>query len=367
MVSKLIKIGLISLLLFSCERNKVASETQGNQPGESALTAAEQGNADGSTVTEAADNPDGEEEAQPDPDATYILLYSYSFYSEPNIQARQRNDYIWSGTLVKVLQLADRVSVDGKDKRWIELKANSIYSGDYTGWILVDGLSEMGKFTGYFPMNKTDVEYVVLENIGQDARFKLEGESGYFSCEYGMSSIGISYYSRDGEFDRDFQYFNTYDVNVFRAMEYFVNNDISGIPNMNDWSTHKVKRMENGITLVDSFIFTAYEIQSIQIWRKIYFTTDNYDITISMGIDDRTDDSLVRQIITESPQYFVHSDGTPYNGEDIKEHPVQWGTSGRGITVTKFGDDLRGGTHPSRTLNRWYAETEEVLSGLHIE
>ena len=342
---KLKGIVAILLIVLSCERNNGREELPEGRI-----------NGNAQNVMESEDfNP------------THILLATHKKYNEPNIQSWQPYDYFYSGTLFEILQYGGYVSVDGEKTQWVKIKATNAWIGNYTGWMLAGDLQE---FTGYSPMNEITVRYLILENTGEDNRFRIEGKEGYFSTEYGLNCIMIQFFSRDEQFDTDFQYNNSYVQDVYRAMEYFVNNNnIDAMPSLQDWSEGPVKRIENGIKIVDSFTFAIADIQDVTISRKIYFTTSNYDIKINMEVPGYYfDSSLIRQIIMESPQYFVMTNGTSYNGEDPRDHPIQWAyLNDRTIASKKFAEDLRSGIHPSKTLNQWYAETTKILSGLKLE
>jgi hypothetical protein len=127
------------------------------------------------------------------------------------------------------------------------------------------------------------------------------------------------------------------------------------------------KNIKNNVIFVDSFVFSAHEVENQQLSRSIFFSTNNYNIQITMFVPD---DELIKRAVEESPKYFrirTGSEDIEYN-EENKEKGVPIWDYYREIEATEqFGIDLIEGNHPSKLVNAWFLETEEILNGLKIE
>jgi len=222
----------------------------------------------------------------------------------------------------------------------------------------------------YNPMNKMDLNYIILPIITENNKFMVKDKYGGYSCEYGMNEIYLSFYNKNETFDKGFQHNNYYYPEMYRKMEFCIDYDIDDIdifPSIY-FSTNQRKNMKNNITFVDAFMFCAFESQDQEIRRVIYFTTNDYDIEIIMRIPGSGyNNDLIKKIMKEAPQYFLlykNDVASDYNGEDPKENTVIWDSYNG---PKKFGEDLRIGENPSKTLMQWYNETEEILESLRIE
>jgi len=360
---KQIKIWLFVLIVLSCSRDTTKNSIPGGAIIEPDIVVTENDQSQWWQETvEIADNAETTETKEseeptviqntepPEFNPTHILLAS-GIFEAPNIESRQ----LWHssmGTLIEILEHEE-------NEQWVKFRRDN----DRTAWTLANQVKE---FTGYYPMNKISIEYLILETIPDNSKFRIEGKYGHFSFEYGMNKIHLSFYSRNENFDKDFQFNNAYWPDRFRTMEYFVNNNIEVFPSPN-WTTNGRKNEINSITIADTFMFAAHESQNQSIRRVVYITTSNYDIEITIMIPGSSfDNDLIRQIMREAPQYFfLISLDASYSGEDPRENSVAWDY--RNDAITRFGNDLRNGTNPSHLLNQWYNETERILQGLILK
>ena len=349
-IFKYITICLILILFISCERRYTRNESIPNDQSIKArneyLATFESIKFDESQNVELAEF-----------NSEYILL-AWEVFEKPNINTMQLFRFFSPGMYVKILQYGDNIILNGKENHWIKIKNNN----NQIGWTFYQNVKI---FTGYYPMNRVDTQYLVMESIIGNNKFRIGGKYGHYFFEYGMSTVKISFFSRDKIFDDDFLFMNRYNPQTYRTMEYFVNHRIETLPWI-DFTHHRRKNIKNDIRIVDAFMFTAHSIDIFFINRIIYFTTINYDIRIRIEIPDRNFDNLLfRQIIQESPQYFLLSDGAEYKGEDPREYHIIWNIHNNGLD--RFAEDLINGIHPSTTFNQWFKETERLLEGLRIE
>jgi hypothetical protein len=233
-----------------------------------------------------------------------------------------------------------------------------------------NGIKEMKQPIEYNPMNIIDIEYLILANIDGNNKFRIVDKYGSYSCEYGMNKIYISFYNRNEDFDEDFQYDKFYDSDDYREMELCIDNNANVFPSIY-FSTNHRKNIKNNITFVDAFMFSAYESQDQEIWRVIYFTTNNYDINIIMRIPGSSyGNDIIKKIMAEAAQYFLlykNNIKYDYNGEDpaTKGNMVLWDYENN--ATERFGEDIINNKNPSKTLTQWYNETEKILEGLRLE
>jgi hypothetical protein len=276
-------------------------------------------------------------------------LVTRDVFEKSNTQTAQVNGF----TLFSSVEVLG----NNGNTQWVRIRDNH-----RTGWCLTTGVNELP--IKYNPMNNIDIEYLILENIANN-RFKIEGRYGDFSSEYGMNMISISFYRRNERFDIEEIHPYEYNPNDYRTMELSIENDINTFPQIY-FGSHNRKNNKNGITFVDSFMFSAHEGDNHSIWRVIYFSTNNYDIKVTMFIPDTSySNELIRQIMTEAPQYFGLYPDEPYIGGDIIG--VYWIHRDDFDAIKNFGEDLLNDRHTSQTLNMWFAETEKILAGLRIE
>jgi hypothetical protein len=299
----------------------------------------------------------------PEFDPKYILLTN-NIFENPDINSKRIIMGFSFTDLIQVLEYGENISVNNEYRQWVKIRDDF----DRIGWCFNDGIKELKQPIKYNPMNKIDIEFLILTNIDGNNKFKIAEKHGDYSCEYGMNKIYISFYNRNEDFDQDFQYFNFYFPDDYRKMELCIDNDVNIFPSIY-FSTNQRKNMKNNITFVDAFMFCAHESQDQEIRRVIYFTTNNYDIEIIMLIPGSSgNNEIIRKIMTEAPQYFLlykNDIKHDYNGEDPRSNTVVWSFANDGIE--KFGKDLIIGKNPSKTLMQWYNETEKILEGLRIE
>lgn len=267
---------------------------------------------------------------------------------------------------IQILEYGDQIKIGDEIKQWIKIRKEGI---NYNiGWCFITDIKKLKQPIEYNPMNNIDIKFVVLTIIDGNNRFKVEDKYSTYSCEYGMNKILLSFYNKNEIFDDEFQHNNSYYPKRYREMELCIDYDINIFPSIY-FSANQRKITKNNITFVDAFMFCAHESQDQEIWRVIYFTTNNYDIEIIILIPGSSyNNDLIKKIMIEAPQYFLlYKNNIPYdyNGEDPRENMVLWDY--KNDAIEKFGEDLRIGINPSKTLMQWYNETEKILESLRIE
>ncbi|MCL2444027.1 MAG: SH3 domain-containing protein [Treponema sp.] len=291
-------------------------------------------------------------------DPKFILLNNNNIYERPDIQSR-RTFFITSGDLIEVLEYGKYEKINEENKQWVKIR-----NGNYTGWCFITDVKELKQPIIYNPMNRIDVEYIFLYDINGGINLRFAGRGGSIFTDYGITRVSVSYNRNDGYEDEEEIYYSGYGPKYFRKMELCIENDVDVFPSIY-FGTHQIKKIINGITLVDTFMFAAHESENQSVWRVLYLTTNKYDITIRFLIAGPDyDNELIKQIMREAPEYFKLNRNEIYNGEDPKKNNVTWDY--RNDAVNRFGNDLRNGIHPSKTLNQWYNDTNRVLAGLRI-
>lgn len=193
------------------------------------------------------------------------------------------------------------------------------------------------------PMNRIHAKSIMLaDDTGNSIDIQLDGDTGNPSFTFGVNTVWVNFRKKtSGE-----EYM--YDPDDYISMERNIENGTDDFPNMY-FSTNIRRNEKNGIVFVDSFTFSAFEAGDISLSRRVYLTTDDYNIEIVIGGSDK----LVIAFIKEVPQYFRH------DGSDL----LVWKTWD---TIESFGNDLLNGTHESKTVNNWFAQTEKILDGLRL-
>jgi len=288
---------------------------------------------------------------------SYILLNNV-VYQQPDIQSSRSWAFLLLD-LVEILRYEEQEIINGENIQWVQISRNN-----RTGWCFITDVKKLEQPIEYNPMNEIDIDYLILNNNSENSRFKIEGINGNYTGTYGINNISIWFNGRNDYYDQYYLY--GYGPENFRKMELCIENNIGIFPSIG-WGTHQRKNIFNNITVIDTFLFSAHESSNQSVQRIIYFTTNNYDIYISLYIPDSSyENDIIKQIMREAPQYFLLGDRiTPYNGEDPNKNVVVWDYFNDAIE--RFGNDLMDGINPSQTLNLWYSETEKILESLRIE
>jgi len=294
---------------------------------------------------------------------THILLKD-DVYEEPDLSAKTFMFLIYSGEFIQILEYGNNVSINGENKQWVK-----IWNGKnkHAKYCLSDNIKELIQPIEYRPMNNIDIKSVVLPNAdGTINNFTIEGKFGGDSYDYGINTIYLEYYARNEEYDDEFQHDNMYYPEDYRLMELCVQNDVNCFPSVY-FTTHHRKNIKNNITFVDSFMFSAHESADITTWRWIFLSTNNYDINITIIPSDK---NLKKEIVSEAPKYFREytDDGfVDYIDQDPSSGKVHWADVEKIDALNAFGDDLINGVNPSKTLKKWYNETEDILNKLQLK
>jgi len=288
---------------------------------------------------------------------THFLLTWYDIFEHPNLESRLLREPRFNiGTTVQILKYGEFESINAENRQWIKIRNH-----DQIIWSFTCVVRE---FCEYKPMNAIDIEYLFFENFGKDNRFRIEGNEGAFFGSYGLNEIRIFFMGRHEYFGKNYRF--QYE---FRRIEYAITNNSRQIPVPGwSWASHGIKNVKNGITFVDSFVFAVAEAQSQRIERSIFFTTNNYDIRISIALPgDSLSNEMIRQIMNEAPKYFSVNWEREFDGEDPREYNIVWLLGRENNTLSAFGNNLRNGVHQSQMLNYWYAETGRLLNRLRIK
>ena len=238
-----------------------------------------------------------------------------------------------------------------------------------------DGRNEPAAVPGYNPMNKMDIGFLFLRTSDGNSRFRIEGGQGFYSSEYGMNVISISYISREAASAlSQTDPFVKMDVDFYQQIETYVDGDLDMVrfPFESDTARINVNRrknIKNNIVFVDSFVFGGVHDASPQLMRRIYFTTNNYFIAITMSARmSMFDDAFwQREIVDKRIPYYerVEPNGLRpgrgvsfvFNGETVYYN----------INAERFGSDIINRRHPTQEIMQWYDETERILGDLRAE
>jgi hypothetical protein len=215
------------------------------------------------------------------------------------------------------------------------------------------------------PMNKMDIGVLFLTTRDGTSRFRIEGDRGFYSSEYGMNDISISFTGREAGSDLS---------DFYRQIEMYADGNLDRVrfPLENDTTRINVNRrknIKNDIIFVDSFVFGGVQDASPQLMRRVYFTTNNYFIAINISARMPLFDDLFWQgeIADKKIPYYEKADPKDlrpgsgvsfvFNGETVFYH----------INAERFGSDMVNRRHPTQEIIQWYDETERILGGLRIE
>jgi hypothetical protein len=236
--------------------------------------------------------------------------------------------------------------IDGIKGNWFLIKTDKI-----TGWVFSGYLINQGELRpNNIGMNKIEAVAVILKEFnGNLVELKLNNDEGTYRYNYGINIVTINYWKKTAEFDARYQYDNRYYPDEYTQME---NNIENGINDFNSvfFNQNIAKNEINDIIFVDSFCFAVFEAESIFLSRRIYLSTGNYNIRITI----QGQNELNNKIIEEVPNYFrIGTAGLP-----------AWNSRESRIS---FGNDLIDGIHSSETANIWYLETEEIINGIIIK
>ena len=211
-----------------------------------------------------------------------------------------------------------------------------------------------------YPMNDFYTSKIILSTIlKNNIILELTNNYGSFHFDNGINEISVIYFRRNMEFDRLLMYDHNYDPNFFYSLDQGINNNILFFPH---WNFHdNIRKNElNGIIFIDSFRFCAHEDTNQQLTRSIFFSTNNFNITIRIGIaEEKTLKEIFNYVINETPEYFSIDLET-----SSPNFIIRWKD---GDSIVNFGSDLINGIHNSETAIDWYLKTEEILNSLYIE
>jgi hypothetical protein len=210
-------------------------------------------------------------------------------------------------------------------------------------------------------MNKINASVILFNEPNKI--FELMDDEGRYEYEYKMNTIFIEYWKKAADFDDDYQYFHKYYPKEYAKMEQNIRDGINHFNNI-FFNQNISRNIKNNIIFIDSFCFSVFEAESIFLSRRIYLTTNNYNLQITIHIKNE----LINQMIDEVPQYFkIRSSGNDdieYNNETKETGWVVWDYKNDARKM--FGDNLLNGTHESEVVNKWFLETEEILNGIGI-
>ena len=215
------------------------------------------------------------------------------------------------------------------------------------------------------PMNKMDIGLLFLTTRDGNSRFKIEGDQGGYSSEYGMNDISISFTARDAGSDLS---------DFYRQIEIHVDGNLDRVkfPLENDTTkinVNKRKNIKNNVIFADSFVFGGVQDASPQLMRRIYFTTNNYFIAITISARMPLFDDLFwqREIVDKKIPYYEKAEPKDlrpgsgvsfvFNGESVFYT----------INAERLGGDIINRRHPTQEIMQWYDETERILDGLRAE
>jgi hypothetical protein len=225
------------------------------------------------------------------------------------------------------------------------------------------------------PMNKMDIGFLFLLTSDGNSRFRIEGDQGFYSSEYGMNIISMSFIRREaGSVLAKEDPFLKMRVDFYRQAEMFVDGDLDRVRFPLESDTTKInvnrrKNIRNGLIFVDSFVFGGVQDASPQLMRRIYLTTNNYfiDITMSARMYMFDDVFWQRELIDKKIPYYEKAEPNGlrpgqgvffvFNGETVFYN----------INAERFGDDIINRRHPTQEVMQWYDETEKISDGLKVD
>jgi hypothetical protein len=291
-------------------------------------------------------------------------IFLMSVFAEPDDLSR----VLWYLDLGETVQLLG-YKYAGNDTTWYHIRTKN----DTIGWSTKDYFMDITDVDqSSIAMNRIDLKKIsILDKNGQKRLIEVTGEHSEFIFEYGMNMVEINYYRKDYEFDGDFMHDYYYRPNLYFLMDIYAEKKINNFPSI-FFNTNRRINNKNGITLVDSFCFSAHEAEDQRLMRMLFFSTNNYNIAmwISFPYEDRK--RIFDQIANDTPDYFLIRDYHnqtyeyyEYSEQNKEKGSVIWDY--RNDARERFGADLINNMHNAKILNKWFAETEDLLAGLTIE
>jgi hypothetical protein len=214
-------------------------------------------------------------------------------------------------------------------------------------------------------MNKINATAILFTGNNENLlELRLLGNEGNYRFECGYNTVIVDYWGKTVEYDSDYRYDNKYYPEEYIQMERNITNGINSFKSI--FFNQNIRQNEkNGVIFVDSFCFSVFEAESIFLSRRIYLSTNNHNIRITIYGSNE----LVKKVIEEAPDYFKirSSDGKgdiEYNDITKEIGRIVWDYKNNAIIM--FGNDLINGIHKSETVNDWFFETETILNGIKI-
>jgi hypothetical protein len=280
-------------------------------------------------------------------------------YEEPDTSSK----VVFYPSTAQLVQLIETGKIDWLNNinaPWVKVRTEN----NFEGWCFSGFLEEINKSAENFSMNKINPSKLSVTNIdGESYCYDIDGNEGSFLVDYNMNKVYIKFWSKVATFDSDYEFENVYYSEKYQQMETSIYNGIDNFPS-HYFNQNRRKNTINSITFVDSFTFSAYEVEDQQLRRTIFFSTNNYNFEITLLADNK---DLIANMIYEAPLYFKIRTFDEQNditsSKDI-EGNIIWDYLNN--AAKKFGDDLLSGTNPSKTANDWYKETEDFISGLYL-
>ena len=291
-------------------------------------------------------------------------IFLMSVFAEPDDLSRVLW-YLDLGETVQLLGYKYAGNDTTGDTPWYHIRTKN----DTIGWSTKDFFMDISDIDqSSIAMNKIDLKKIsILDKNGQRRLIEVTGEHSKFILEYGMNIVQINYYRKDYEFDSDFMYDYIYYPNFYFLMDICAEKKINNFPVIFFNQNRRINN-KNGITFVDSFCFGAFENEDQRLMRMLFFSTNNYNIDIWISVVDENRKRIFDQILSDTPNYFLIRDRDQvyeYNEQNKEKGSVIWDYHNNAIE--RFGDDLINNMHNSKTANKWFAETEDILAGLTIE
>jgi hypothetical protein len=280
-------------------------------------------------------------------------------YEEPDTSSKVVF-YPSTAQLVQVIETGKMYELNNINAPWVKVRTEN----NFEGWCFSGFLEEINESPENISMNRISPSKLSVTNIDGEAYiYDIDGKEGSFSFDYNMNKVYINFWSKLATFDSDYEFKNTYYPEEYQQMEISIYSEIDNFPS-HYFNQNRRKNTINGITFVDSFTFSAYEVEDQQLRRTIFFSTNDYDFEITLLADDK---DLIKNMIFEAPLYFKIRNFDEQNditsSKDI-EGNIIWDYLNK--AAKKFGDNLISGTNPSKTATAWYKETEDFISGLYL-
>jgi hypothetical protein len=204
--------------------------------------------------------------------------------------------------------------------------------------------------------NMTLSNIIIIDQNMENAIIEISENHGRFIHKYEMNLLVIEYFNRNYDFGDgiEMSYFrgSTRNALLYDILKYL---NLDDFPSYG-WPSTNIRRNNiNGINIMDSFWFleTASEQTGgfLGLQRLILSSTNNYFLRIHFQCDD----SVIGQIIAETPHYFL----TTVWGNHV------WELNNNEIEM--FGNDLINMRHMAPTAVNWFNETEKILNNIRFE